>query len=237
MWELDCEEGWAQKNWCFWTVVLEKTLESPLDCREIQPVHSEGDNSGISLERMMLKLKLQHFGHLMWRADSLEKTLMLGEIGGRRWRGRPRMRWLDGITNSMDMSKWTPGDGDGQGGLACCNSWGRMQRVRHDWATDLNWTELPFLISNSLNLPFCTQGRPRKLKEAYFLQTRNGEQGKLLHPGPRGLAPFLWGYFTFQFVICVILVQCWQKISKMSVIWYNATFESLFGVLYHSTNL
>ena len=85
-------------------MVLEKTLESSLDCKEIQPVHSEGDNPGISLEEMMLKLKLQYFGHLMRRIDSLEKTLMLGEIGGRRRRGRPRMRWLDGITDSMDVS-------------------------------------------------------------------------------------------------------------------------------------
>ena len=85
-------------------MVLEKTLESPLDCKEIQPVHSEGDQSWISLEGMMLKLKLQYFGHLMGRVDSLEKTLMLGGIVGRRRRGRPRMRWLDGITDSMDVS-------------------------------------------------------------------------------------------------------------------------------------
>ena len=85
-------------------MVLEKTLESPLDCKEIQPVHSEEISPGISLEGMMLKLKLQYFGHLMRRVDSLEKTLMLGGIGGRRRRGRQRMRWLDGITNSMDMS-------------------------------------------------------------------------------------------------------------------------------------
>ena len=84
-------------------MVLEKTLESPLDCKEIQPVHSEGVNPGISLEGMMLKLKLQYFGHLMRTVDSLEKTLMLGGIGGRR-RGRQRMRWLDGITDLMDMS-------------------------------------------------------------------------------------------------------------------------------------
>ena len=102
--ELDCEEGWVPKNWCFWTVVLEKTLESPLDCKEIQPVHSKGDSPGISLEGMMLKLKLQYLGHLMRRDDSLEKTLMLGGIGGRRRRGRPRMRWLDGITDSMALS-------------------------------------------------------------------------------------------------------------------------------------
>ena len=84
--------------------MLEKTLESPLDCKEIQPVHSEGDQPGISLEGMMVKLKLQYFGHLMRRVDSLVKTLMLGGIGGRRRRGRPRMRWLDGITDSMDVS-------------------------------------------------------------------------------------------------------------------------------------
>ena len=85
-------------------MVLEKTLESPLDCKEIQPVHSKGDGSWVFLGRMMLKLKLQYFGHLTRRVDSLEKTLMLGGIGGRRRRGRQRMRWLDGITDSMHMS-------------------------------------------------------------------------------------------------------------------------------------
>ena len=85
-------------------MVLEKTLESPLDCKEIQPVHSEGDQPGISMEGMMLKLKLRYCGHLMRRVDSLEKTLMLGGIGGRRRRGRQRTRWLDGITDSMDVS-------------------------------------------------------------------------------------------------------------------------------------
>ena len=104
MWELDCEESWVLKNWCFWTVVLEKTLESRLDCKKIQPVHSKGDSLGCSLEGLMLKLKLQYLGHLMRRVDSLGKTLMLGGIGCRRRRGRQRMRWLDGITDSMDMS-------------------------------------------------------------------------------------------------------------------------------------
>ena len=85
-------------------MVLEKTLESPLDCKEIQPVHFKEINPGISLEGMMLKLKLQYFGHLTQRVDSLEKTLMLGGVGGRRRRARQRMRWLDGITDSMDMS-------------------------------------------------------------------------------------------------------------------------------------
>ena len=103
MWELDYKESWAPKNWCFWTVMLEKTLESPLDSKEIQPVHPKGDTVEYSLEGLMLKLKLQYFGHLMWRTDSLEKTLMLGKIEGRN-RGRQRMRWLDGITYLIDMS-------------------------------------------------------------------------------------------------------------------------------------
>ena len=104
MWELDCEESWAQKNWCFWTVVLERTLESPLNCKRSNQFILREIIPGISLEGMMLKLKLQYFGHLMRRVDSLEKTLMLGGIGGRRRRVQQRMRWLDGITDSMDMS-------------------------------------------------------------------------------------------------------------------------------------
>ena len=85
-------------------MLLEKTLESPLDCMEIQPVHLNEISPGCSLKGLMLKLKLQYFGHLTRRADSLEKTLMLGKIQGRRRRGRQRMRWLDGITDSMDVS-------------------------------------------------------------------------------------------------------------------------------------
>ena len=85
-------------------MVLEKTLESPLDCKEIQPVHPKGDESWVLIGRTDVELKLQYFGHLMRRVDSFEKTLMLGKIEDRRRRGRQRMRWLDGITNSMDMS-------------------------------------------------------------------------------------------------------------------------------------
>ena len=104
MWELDYKESWAPKNWCFWTVVLEKTLESPLDCKEIQQSILKEISPGCSLEGLMLKLKLQYFGHLMRRVDSLEKTLILGGIGGRKRKGRQRMRWLGGITDSMGMS-------------------------------------------------------------------------------------------------------------------------------------
>ena len=104
MWELDYKESWAQKNWYFWTVVLEKTLESPLDCKEINQSILKEISPGCSLEELMLKLKLQYFGHLMRRADSLEKTLMLGKIEGRRRREWQRMGWLDGITDSMNVS-------------------------------------------------------------------------------------------------------------------------------------
>ena len=102
MWELDCEERWVPKNWCFWTVVLKKTLESVTARRSYQSILKE-IGPGCSLKGMMLKLKLQYFGHLMRRVDSLEKSLMLGGIGGRRKRGRQRMRWVDGMTDSMDV--------------------------------------------------------------------------------------------------------------------------------------
>ena len=104
MWELDHKESWVPKNWYFWTVVLQKTLKSPLDCKMIKPVNPEGNQSLIFIGRTMMKLKLQYFGHLMQRTDSLEKTLILGKTDGRRRRGRQMMRWLDGVTDSMDVS-------------------------------------------------------------------------------------------------------------------------------------
>ena len=103
MWELDYKESWVLKNWCFWTMVL-KTLESPLDFKEVKPVNPKGDQSWIFTGRLMLKLKPQYFGYLMWRTDSFVKTLMLEKIEDRRRWGWQRMRWLDGITNSLDMS-------------------------------------------------------------------------------------------------------------------------------------
>ena len=104
MWGLDYKESWVPKNWCFWTVVLEKTLESSWTARKSNQSILKEISPKYSLEGLMLKLKLPYFGHLMWRADSLEKTLMLGKIEGRRRMGQQRMRWLDGITDSMNMS-------------------------------------------------------------------------------------------------------------------------------------
>ena len=127
MWELDHKENWAPRNWCFWTVVLEKTLEGPLDYKEIKPVNPKGNQRWRFIGKTDTELKLQYFGHLMQRADSLEKTLMLGKTEGRRRRGPQRMRWLDGITNLMDMN------------LMNMQSMG-LQRVGHDWVSELKWT-------------------------------------------------------------------------------------------------
>ena len=104
MWELDYKESWALKNLCFWTVILEKTLESPLDYKEIQPVHPKGNQCWIFIGRADVEAETSILCHLMWIIDSFEKTLMLGKFEGERRRGRQRMRWLDGITDSMDMS-------------------------------------------------------------------------------------------------------------------------------------
>ena len=138
---VDYKESWLLKNWCFWTVVL-KTLESPLDCKEIQPVHPKEINPGCSLEGVMLKLKLQYFGHLMRRADSFEKTLMLGGIGSRRRRGRQRMRWLDGITDSIGMCLGKLRD--------CVMDRVAWRAVIHGVTKSQiplsNWTELIFLL-------------------------------------------------------------------------------------------
>ena len=137
---VDHKESWAPTNWCFWTVVLEKTLESPLDCKEIQPVHPKGNQSWIFTGRTDVEVELQYFAHLMQRADSFEKTLMLRKIEGRRRSGWQRMRRLDGIIDSMDM---------GFGGLRVLmmdrEAWSsavhgiaKSRTQLRDW-TELNW--------------------------------------------------------------------------------------------------
>ena len=153
MWELDCEESWVPKNWCFWTVVLEKTLESPLDWKEIQPVHFKGDQSWVFFGRNDAKAETP----VLWPPDAKswligkesdaerdwgkeEKGITEDEIAG--WH-----QWLDGRE-----FEWTPGDGEGQGGLVCCDSWG--YRESDNWATELNWTELNRLFTSFWLLTF-----------------------------------------------------------------------------------
>ena len=140
MWELDCKESWAPKNWCFWTVVLEKTLESPLNCKEIQPVHPKGDQPWVFIGKIDIEAEAPILwppdvkGWLIWKDSDAgkdwgqeEKGMTEDEMAG--WH-----HWLDG-----HGFEWTLGVGDGQGGLAYCSSWDG--RVEHNWATELNWTD------------------------------------------------------------------------------------------------
>ena len=140
MWELDYKDSWALKNWLFWTV-LEKTPESPLECKEIQPVHPKGNQSWIFIGRTDAEGELQYFGHLMQRTDSCEKTLMLGKIEGRRRRGQQRMWWLDGGSMNMSLSKLQELVTDTGDWRAAVHGVEKSQ-TWNDWATELNWTEL-----------------------------------------------------------------------------------------------
>ena len=142
----ECQRITAFELWCW-----RRLLRVPWTARRSNQPILKAIGPGCSLEGMMLKLKLQYFGHLMWRVDSLEKTLMLGGIGGRRKRGRQRMRWLMASPTWWHEFEWTLGVGDGQGGMACCNSWGCKES---DTTERLNWTEAPeiFWDVNELEL-------------------------------------------------------------------------------------
>ena len=137
IWELDYKERGATKNWWFWTVVLQKILQSPLDCKEIQTDNIKGNQSWIFVGRTDAQAETPSFGHLMWRNDPLEKTLLLEKIEGKR-RGWQRIRWLDGIPDDGHDFEQAPGAGYEQGSLACCSPWGLKELNRTKW---LNWCE------------------------------------------------------------------------------------------------
>ena len=141
MWELDYKESWAPKNWCFWTVVLEKTLESPLDCKEIQPVHPKGDQSWVFIGRTDVDAETP----ILWSPDAKNWLIWKDPDAGKDWRQEEQGMTEDKMTGWHDWLNghgfgWTPGVGDGQERPGVLLSTG-SQRVGHDWATELNWTE------------------------------------------------------------------------------------------------
>ena len=140
MWELDCEDSWMPKNWCFWTVVLEKTLESSLDCKEIQPVHSEGDQSWVFTGRNDAKAETLVLWPLHAKSWLIGKNSDAGRVWGQEEKGTTEDE-MAGWHHRLDGCEfdWTPGVGDGQGGLACCDSWRGKESDTTEW---LNWTEL-----------------------------------------------------------------------------------------------
>ena len=166
MWELDDKESWVPKNWCFWTVVLEKTLKSPLDCKEIKPVNPKGNQPWLFTGRTDTEAEAL----ILWPPDMKNWLTGKDPDAGKRLKGeekgRQRMRWLDGITESKYVElEQAPGVGNGQGGLECCSPWVR-QRARRDWATELSrsmlhtwfsshWPTLKILFSNHYS--FCNQ--------------------------------------------------------------------------------
>ena len=222
MWELDCEEGWAPKNWCFWTVVLEKTLENPLDCKEIQPVHSEGDQPWDFFGRNDAKAETP----VLWPPHV--KTWLIGNDfdAGRDWGQEEKgtteddmagwHHWLD-----WRESEWTPGVGAGQGGLACCDSWGRKES---DTTEQLNWIELNWTESLSWTANFSGKSYPSSMMRISSHSSTNSQTHEIItavirsgleeiRPGVQHLShyfPILWYWWFIQpcYALVFLSVKC-----------------------------
>ena len=201
MWELECEESWALKNWCFWTVVLEKTLESPLDCKEIQPVHSKGDQSWVFFGRTDVEAETP----ILWPPHKknwlIGKDPDAGRDQGQEEKGTTEDE-IGGWHHQLDgrESEWTPGVGDRQAGLACCDSWGCKESDTTEW---LNWTEMIFISCFPQWVDVLLQAlgwSNNHGMRTYFFLVKNHSVLKSLLEHHSSKASVLWcsSFFTFQ---------------------------------------
>ena len=194
MWELYCEERWVLKNWCFWTVVLEKTLESPLDCKEIQPVHSKGDLSWMFIGRTNTEAETP----IHWLPDVKNWLIWKDPDAGKDWRQEKKGTTEDEMAGwhhrlNGHGFEWTPGVGDGQGGLACCSSWGRKES---DTTEQLNWCFWTVVLEKTLKSPLdCKEIQPVNPKgnQSWIFIGRTNTEAETLVLWPSDVKNWLTG--------------------------------------------